>query len=251
MSKQIDIDQLNFPEDGKTYGAKDGQAVELKNFDFLEQGKWNKYWAKATGGGISYYGTAQLAPTGTQSDVYLLGRTYRQIASTAVAGNTCEFRESSFGRKSAYEIGTLSMLVYFDNNGSTDFRCIGGATSVSVIGNIDPSTANQGIFIIGADSADTNYQFMYKSIVGEPINKMDLGWSKSGGRKEFLLQLSNDVPNGNTKVFIRNITQGLTFETTINQTFFGSFRVWANNGTDAIAVNTAVGYIELNVRNNV
>lgn len=234
---------IDFPSDGKIYGAKDGSAIEINSQRHF------RYSARATGTGISYFGdTALYLGNGTASNVFESAYTasFYQIATTSGAGNVAELRQPNFGRKLKTQVGDFSMLMFFNANGSLNYRCFGGSSDISGMGNINPSSYVAYHFGIGADDTDTNYQLIYGNSAGDRV-KIDLGWVKTG-KKFFYLSLQNNTSFGNTNVLINNLSEGLSYSASIPFTFHKGYRLWCGNGSDAISVSAGFNFLDLNVK---
>ena len=209
--------------------------------------KYLKYTHKATGAGVSVFGDTPLTSVGSLSD-YVDPTTlipFRQIATSATPGAIAEFRQGTFSRKLGTQKGDLSLVIFFDTGGFANYRCFGGASQTSVLGNIDPSQYASYLFGIGADAADTNYQLIYGEN-NSSRTKIDLGWPKTG-KKIFFIFLDNIDSATSTKVTVKNISDNLTYTNTINFNVKDGYRVWCSNNTNPTSVNVGLGLIELNV----
>lgn len=168
--------------------------------------------------------------------------------SGATAGSSAVFLEGSFRQTSVGDGFFFSMK--FGNEDVApvaDARLFAGLTGLGTIGNVNPSTLLRMIGV-GANSGDTNLQFMHNDSVGTAV-KVDLGSNfpaNSIATDLYCFQMYN-VP-GVHSVWYRLINISTKVETAWTEvttelpgTNFPLIpHCWRNNGTTALAVRLSL-----------
>lgn len=238
---------IDFPSDGKTYGVKDGLAVDLginiaKDFP-------NSIIIQASGAGVSYVGTYASTFTGTQSDILVgdSGVAYRKVLSASTAGSNANMYDAG-----VYRVQPGAGFYYRErikNEDATNIttgRFSYGFSGTAIIGNRNPSTYTQTLLSLAADNTDANCQIMYKNASGT-ATKIDLGATMPKTQSdEYVIEFLRF--KGTTTIYykITNLTTGVvvmnSFTFALNALALGNFR---NNETVASACGFALRRAEL------
>lgn len=238
---------IDFPIDGKTYGVKDGLAVDLgvniaKDFP-------NSIIIQASGAGVSYLGTYASTFTGTQSDILVGGGgvAYRKVLSASTAGSNANMYDAGVYRvQPGIGFYYRERIKNEDATNITSGRFSYGFSGTAIMGNINPSTYTQTLLSLAADNTDANCQIMYKNASGT-ATKIDLGATMPKTQSdEYVIEFLRF--KGTTTIYykITNLTTGVvamnSFTFALNALALGNFR---NNETVASACGFAFRRAEL------
>lgn len=190
--------------------------------------KWfsgDEYSVQATGSGLSLYGIATPATVGTASNISsnfagsytsapLSTHVHRQSVSSAAAGNSAEFYESTH-KLVANELGWVmhGKISFTWQSGMAVYTGLTG--SIAATGNVNPSSLTD-IIAFGCDDSDSQLQFIHNDSSGT-ASKVPMG-------SDFNLQSLNaysfimwNVYGGNTvNIQITNLRNNTVFSTSVN-----------------------------------
>lgn len=237
---------IDFPSDGKTYGVKDGLAVDLGvNIDMDYP---NFVIIQAVGNGFNYLGTYAHSITGTQSDFNSADSyQYRRILSANRAGSLAIMNDAGL-----YRVGPTKGFYYRakikqeDSTNIPTARFSYGFSGTASVGNINPSNYVQVLLSFAADASDTNCQIMYKNSSGT-ATKINLGSTMpKSSSDDYIIEFLR--VKGTTIVFykITNTTNAAVVSGSFSYSFtalaLGNYK---NNETVASSCGFGVRRVEL------
>lgn len=240
-------------------------AIVVDDVQELERGtmanrfRGDRMEHQATGAGFSSFGAAAPAIVGsvTNTAANFTGSYHnspsstwnrRTLSSTAVAGNSAEFYDNA---RDFCSVGTgfYASFKFAVSSTSANSRCfVGLDDSNASVGNVDPSTIIN-MLGVGFDSADANIYVMHNDGSGtatkiDTVMNVDKAsvLATSLRARDFIVEIWNE--HESTDVFIRleSLRTGAVFFHKITSdlpavTTGLSYRLYANNGTDATSVN--------------